>query len=95
MQRDYELPDEFRDAADRFVSLAKQLGETRSHDWVRAVLMYAAARYSAFNWLNSDDAAIQAPDEAATYFASEYRTMFRESLKELEPAYRGHGKASA
>ena len=94
MQREYELPAEFLDAADRFVTLAHKLGESRSHDWVRAVLMYAAARYNAFNWLTSDQAASQAPDEAANHFASEYRTMLRENLKELGLVY-GSGKANA
>jgi hypothetical protein len=86
-QRDYELPAEFLDAADRFVTLANELGADRSHDWVRAVMMYAASRYNAFSWLTRDGAPQQTLDEAAAYFAGEYRTMFRENVKELEPVY--------
>lgn len=85
--RDYELPAEFLDAADRFVTLANELGAERSHDWVRAVMMYATSRYNAFSWLTRDDTPGQTQDEAAAYFAGEYRTMFRENLKELEPVY--------
>jgi hypothetical protein len=90
-QRDYELPAEFLDAADRFVTLANELGGDRSHDWVRAVMMYATARYNAFSWLTREDAPARTLDEASSYFAGEYRTMFRENIKELEPVYRAAG----
>lgn len=86
---DYEIPDEFLEAADRFVALANELGDHASSDWVRAVLMYAAARYNAFNWLTADDPSMRTLDEAAAYFRSEYETMFRENVKEMEPVYRG------
>ena len=85
----YELPDDFLEAADRFVTLANEMSEQYSADWVRAVLMYAAARYNAFNWLTSDEHPGQSPDAAAAYFRNEYDTMFRENLKEIEPVYRG------
>jgi hypothetical protein len=91
-QREYELPEEFLDAADRFVTLANELGGDRAHDWVRAVMMYATSRYNAFSWLTRDEAAGQTADEAANYFAGEYRTMFQENLKELEPVYRASGE---
>jgi len=86
-QRDYELPAEFLEAADRFVTLANELGTERSHDWVRAVMMYATSRYNAFAWLTRDGTPLQTADEAAAYFSGEYRTMFRENVKELEPVY--------
>ena len=57
--------------------------------------MYSAARYNAYSWLTGDHAATQGADEAANYFASEYRTMFRENISELEPVYRGHGTMQA
>ena len=56
-------------------------------------MMYATARYNAFSWLTREDAPTQTPDEASNYFASEYRTMFRENIKELEPVYRAAGTA--
>lgn len=88
-ERRYEVPDEFLDAADRFVTLANEMGEQYSPDWVRAVLMYAAARYNAFNWLTNDEEREQTLEHAAVYFRNEYETMFRENIKELEPIYRG------
>ena len=84
----YELPDEFLTAADRFVVLANEMSEQHSPDWVRAVMMYAAARYNAFNWLTSGEHPGQSIEAAAAYFRSEYETMFRENLKEIEPVYR-------
>ena len=85
----YEIPDDFLEAADRFVTLANEMGEQYSPDWVRAVFMYAAARYNAFNWLTTDEQRDQSVDAAAAYFRNEYETMFRENLKEIEPVYRG------
>lgn len=86
--RKYEIPEEFLEAADRFVTLANELGDGRSPDWVRAVMMYAAARYNAFNWLTADEGMYPTIEQAAAYFRDEYETMFRENVKELEPVYR-------
>lgn len=84
----YEIPAEFLDAADRFVTLANEMGDEFSADWVRAVMMYAAARYNAFNWLTGEEPEQQTLDQAAAYFRNEYETMFRENVRELEPVYR-------
>ena len=84
----YEIPDEFLEAADKFVSLANELGEDVSRDWVRAVMMYATARYNAFTWVTGDEHPGQTVDQAAAYFRNEYETMFRENVKEIEPVYR-------
>ena len=43
--------------------------------------MYAAARYTAFNWLTSDEQRDQPLDAAAAYFRNEYETMFREKSR--------------
>jgi hypothetical protein len=86
--RKYEIPDEFLEAADKFVSLANEIGENASRDWVRAVLMYAAARYNAFTWVTRDEDPGQTLEQAAAYFRNEYETMFRENVKEIEPVYR-------
>ncbi len=87
-ERKYEIPPEFLDAADRFVTLANDLGEQHARDWVRAVLMYAAARYNAFAWLTREDGVEQTIDQAAVYFSGEYETMLRENVKEMERVYR-------
>ncbi|MGZ9029721.1 MAG: DUF3144 domain-containing protein [Burkholderiaceae bacterium] len=84
----YDIPDEFLEAADRFVALANEMSENVSRDWVRAVMMYATARYSAFTWLTGDEQSERTLDQAAAYFRNEYETMFRENVKEIEPVYR-------
>ncbi len=87
-ERKYDIPPEFLDAADRFVTLANELGDQNSRDWVRAVLMYAAARYNAFAWLTREGREEQTLEQAAAYFSGEYGTMLRENVKEMEPVYR-------
>ena len=87
-RRDYEISDEILDAADRFVALANELGENASRDWVRAGVMYVAARCNAFTWITRDDDSGQTVDHAAAYFRNEYESMSRENLKEVEPVYR-------
>ena len=86
--RKYDIPDEFLEAADKFVALANEMGEDVSRDWVRAVMMYAAARYNAFTWITGSEQPGQTVDEAAAYYRGEYETMFRENVKEIEPVYR-------
>ena len=86
--RKYDIPDEFLEAADKFVALANEMGDSVSRDWVRAVMMYATARYSAFTWITGSEQPGQTLDEAAAYYRGEYETMFRENVKEIEPVYR-------
>jgi hypothetical protein len=88
MAQKYEIPPEFLDAADRFVALANEIAEAHNRDWVRAVLMYAAARYNAFTWITREDNPQQTAEQALAYFRNEYETMLRENLKEIEPVYR-------
>ena len=87
MAQKYEVPPEFLDAADRFVALANDIAEDKSRDWVRAVLMYAAARYNAFAWITREDNPQQTQEQAVAYFRNEYETMLRENLKEIGPVY--------
>jgi hypothetical protein len=87
-ERKYEIPDEFLEAADKFVALANEMSENVSRDWVRAVMMFATSRYNAFTWITGEEQPGQTVDQAAAYFRSEYETMFRENVKEIEPVYR-------
>ena len=87
MTQKYEIPPEFLDAADRFVTLANEVADGTSRDWTRAVLMYAAARYNAFAWLTREDQPQQTLEQAVAYFRNEYETMLRENLKEIGPVY--------
>lgn len=83
------IPPEFLDAADRFVQLANEINEKYPRDWVAATLMYAAARYTAFVTLTSDDAQAPQSDHATRYFTDQFEKMLRDNLDELTPVYRG------
>lgn len=85
------IPPEFLDAADRVVQLANELNDRYPRDWVRAALMYAAARYNAFVWLTREDDPAQTLTQAAAYYAGEYERMLRDNVEELTPHYRAAG----
>ena len=87
VQHAYEIPEEFQAATDRFIELANEIAGDASRDWVRAVLMFAAARYNAFTWITREDLPGQTLDQAAAYFRNEYETMLRENIHALTPVY--------
>jgi hypothetical protein len=85
-QTRHGIAPEFLDAADRFVEIANELGEHNARDWVRAAMMYAAARYTAFVWIHREDRE-QTVDDAASYYASQFDKMWRDNVAELTPLY--------
>ena len=92
-QTRHNIPPEFLDAADEFVQLANRLNDQYPRDWVRAVMMYAAARYNAFVWVTRDDQPEQTLDAAVAYYAGEYDRMLRDNVDEIEPQYRAAQRA--
>ena len=95
MQTRHNIPPEFLDAADEFVQLANKFNENYPREWVRAVMMYATARYNAFVWVTRDKDPEQTIDAAAAYYASEYDKMLRDNVDEIEPQYRAARRAQA
>ena len=91
----HNIPPEFLDAADEFVQLANKYGDSHSRDWVRAVMMYATARYNAFAWVTREEDPDQSLDAAVAYYASEYDKMLRDNVDEIEPVYRAARRAQA
>lgn len=89
----HNIPPEFLDAADEFVQLANRLNDRYPRDWVRAALMYAAARYNAFVWVTRDGRPEQTLDAAVAYYAGEYDRMLRDNVDEIEPQYRAAQRA--
>ena len=51
------------------------------------LIMYAAARYNAFNWLHREVDLEQSLEEAVAYYRNEYEKMFRDNVEELKPHY--------
>jgi hypothetical protein len=90
----HNIPPEFLDAADEFVQLANRLNEKYPRDWVRAVMMYASARYNAFVWVTREQQPEQTLDAAAAYYAGEYDKMLRDNVEEIEPHYRAARRSS-
>src|SRR4030095_16518082 len=81
------VPQEFYDVVDKFINLANELGTTWPRSRVSATLMFAAARYNVYNWLNRDDDLEQTLDQAVMYYGDQYQEMFRANVQELTPFY--------
>lgn len=73
---------DFHEVADEFIQLANDLEEEWAPAFLSAAILYAAARYNAFHYLQGDDAG-RAPQEAADYFMDQYRRMFLENVAEI------------
>ena len=81
------IPQEFYDVVDRFINLANELGTTWPRSRVSATLMFAAARYNVYNWLNRDAELEQTVEEAVIYYREQYEEMFLENAQELTSVY--------
>lgn len=74
---------QFWERADAVIKLANQQGTVIENSKVSASLLYAAARFNAFNTAASysDGATLkQDKEEALDYFTKEYRKMLSENL---------------
>jgi hypothetical protein len=81
------IPQEFYDMVDRFINLANDLEKESARSRVSATLMFAAARYNVFNWLNRDVDLEQNLEDAVAYYQDQYSKMFRDNVQELTPVY--------
>jgi len=84
---DNNVPQEFYDVVDEFINLVNELGRTWPRSRVSATLMFAAARYNVYNWLNRDVDLDQTSEQALAYYREQYEEMFRDNVKELTPVY--------
>jgi len=73
---------DFHEVADEFINLANELSEDWATPFLSAVFMYAAARYNA-HFFHESDGRSENVDEALDYFADQYRKMLRECVVEL------------
>lgn len=74
--------DVFHEVADEFVNLANELSDDWAQPMLSAAILYAAARYNAHHFLDSDgDPANQ--EAALDYYADQYRRMLKENLSEM------------
>jgi hypothetical protein len=78
-----DVPQEFYDAADRFIDLANDLARSENVSRVSAVIMFAAARYNAHCMLVLDPDVAENVDAATDYFTKQYRSMLAENVERL------------
>jgi hypothetical protein len=74
---------QFFEAVDRFIGAANELARKYPVQGINAAIMYAAARYNAFNWISRDQMLDHTVDQAAVLFRAEYENMFRENVSNL------------
>jgi len=91
MDSDHEVPPEFHEISNEFVNLANSLSEKWPRSRISATLMYAAARFNAYNWLSGQTDPDQTESEATAYYSQQYREMFLKNAKELRAAFEKGG----
>ena len=74
---------EFFDAVDKIIQLANELNKNISTVRVSAIMMYATARYNAFNYYATDGKE-ENIEKAKDYYCEQYRKMLIENLLELK-----------
>ena len=73
---------DFHEVADEIVNLANDLSEEWAPNFLSAAILYAAARYNAFHFMETNGD----PDKEAAaveYYTEQYRKMLKENLHEL------------
>lgn len=73
---------DFHEVADEFINLANELSEDWAMPFLSAVFMYAAARYNAHFFYETDGSA-ENRAQALDYYCDQYRKMLQECMSEL------------
>lgn len=82
---DSDVPQEFWDGVDEFIDLANALSRKWPTSRVSSVIMFAAARYNAFNFYALEANPDQTVEEATDFYCEQYRAMLLENMKALQP----------
>jgi hypothetical protein len=77
---------EFYEMVDKFIYLANELGENQDATRISSVIMFAAARYNAFNFFVTDGER-QNEQTAIDYYAEQYKLLLRDNFEETRNAY--------
>lgn len=86
-----DVPNEFYLAVDDVLNYVQGMSETMPRQQLSAVILYAAARYNAYNWIFRDGNEEQTPEEASQWFASQYSKMFEENSDTLVTSFKDQG----
>lgn len=73
---------DFHEVADEFINLANELSEDWAMPFLSAVFMYAAARYNA-HFFQETDGHAESKAAALDYFSTQYRKMLSECMHEI------------
>jgi len=84
-----DVPKEFFDVADEFVRVANKLNEKWPRSRISSAMMYATARYNAFNFYTLDQNPDSGFDQPVDYLCQQYRSMLLENLKAVKPSNPG------
>lgn len=76
-----EIPRE--EMADRFIALANEFSKTQSLERIGAALMFAAARYNAYEASTKSTNLVNDKPDAMDWYGKEYRRMFEANYDEL------------
>ena len=77
---------EFYEMVDKFVYLANELGEGQNSTRISSVIMFAAARYNAFNFFVTDGEK-RNEQTAIDYYTEQYKLMLQDNFNETRSAY--------
>ena len=72
----------FHEVADEFIHLANDLSDDWAMPLLSAAILFAAARFNAFNF-QSTDGQINNREEAIRYYTEQYNKMLRENMNEI------------
>ncbi|MBI2794528.1 MAG: DUF3144 domain-containing protein [Ignavibacteria bacterium] len=69
--------------ADKFIELANEFSTVESKERVSAAIMFAAARYNAFEASTKSDNLPRDKDDALRWYSAEYRRMLESNIDDL------------
>lgn len=69
--------------ADKFIDLANEFTSTEQKERVGAAIMFAAARYNAFEAHSKSDNLVKDKADALAWYSNEYKRMLEANMDEL------------
>jgi hypothetical protein len=69
--------------ADKFIDLANEFTKTEPKERVGAAIMFAAARYNAFEAFSKSSNLLQDKDDAINWYTREYKRMLEANMDDL------------
>lgn len=86
-----DVPPEFFEAVNKFIDLANKMSRKWETSRVSSVIMYAAARYNAFNFVSLDPDPAKNAQQATGFYCEQYRAMLVENMNYLISSRRADG----